>query len=429
MTNHNMRAAGEISIPGRFGRVRRLPDESAAPTLPQSGVQTMEREQASSFVQELLRVMLARKASDLFFNAGFPPAVKIDGRLTPLSDKPLSSEYTSTIVRAIMNDRQLADFEATKESNFAISPSGIGRFRVNAFIQRGDVGVVIRSISTSVPRLADLGTPKVLSEVAMMKRGLVLIVGATGSGKSTTLAAMVDLRNATGEDHIITIEDPIEYLYENKRSMVSQREVGADTESWAAALKNTLRQAPDVIVIGEIRDRETMEHAIAFSETGHLCLATLHSNNANQALDRIINFFPDDRRKQLLLDLSLNLAALISQRLIPLKEGKGRVAAVEVLLRSALVQDLIRDGKIPELRELMKRSRETGMQTFDQSLFDLYEAGRIDEDEALRYADSVNDLRLLIKYQSVHAHAPAPGSEGGGMSIEPGPGAPGRYSR
>ncbi len=429
MTNHNMRAAGEISIPGRFGRVRRLPDESAAPTLPQSGVQTMEREQASSFVQELLRVMLARKASDLFFNAGFPPAVKIDGRLTPLSDKPLSPEYTSTIVRAIMNDRQLADFEATKESNFAISPSGIGRFRVNAFIQRGDVGVVIRSISTSVPRLADLGTPKVLSEVAMMKRGLVLIVGATGSGKSTTLAAMVDLRNATGEDHIITIEDPIEYLYENKRSMVSQREVGADTESWAAALKNTLRQAPDVIVIGEIRDRETMEHAIAFSETGHLCLATLHSNNANQALDRIINFFPDDRRKQLLLDLSLNLAALISQRLIPLKEGKGRVAAVEVLLRSALVQDLIRDGKIPELRELMKRSRETGMQTFDQSLFDLYEAGRIDEDEALRYADSVNDLRLLIKYQSVHAHAPAPGSEGGGMSIEPGPGAPGRYSR
>ena len=429
MTNHNMRAAGEISIPGRFGRVRRLPDESAAPTLPQSGVQTMEREQASSFVQELLRVMLARKASDLFFNAGFPPAVKIDGRLTPLSDKPLSSEYTSTIVRAIMNDRQLADFEATKESNFAISPSGIGRFRVNAFIQRGDVGVVIRSISTSVPRLADLGTPKVLSEVAMMKRGLVLIVGATGSGKSTTLAAMVDLRNATGEDHIITIEDPIEYLYENKRSMVSQREVGADTESWAAALKNTLRQAPDVIVIGEIRDRETMEHAIAFSETGHLCLATLHSNNANQALDRIINFFPDDRRKQLLLDLSLNLAALISQRLIPLKEGKGRVAAVEVLLRSALVQDLIRDGKIPELRELMKRSRETGVQTFDQSLFDLYEAGRIDEDEALRYADSVNDLRLLIKYQSVHAHAPAPGSEGGGMSIEPGPGAPGRYSR
>jgi len=372
----------------------------------------MEREQASSFVQELLRVMLARKASDLFFNAGFPPAVKIDGRLTPLSDKPLSPEHTSTIVRVIMSDRQLADFEATKESNFAISPSGIGRFRVNAFIQRGDVGVVIRSISTSVPKLADLGTPKVLSEVAMMKRGLVLIVGATGSGKSTTLAAMVDLRNATGEDHIITIEDPIEYLYENKRSMVSQREVGADTDSWAAALKNTLRQAPDVIVIGEIRDRETMEHAIAFSETGHLCLATLHSNNANQALDRIINFFPDDRRKQLLLDLSLNLAALISQRLIPLKEGKGRVAAVEVLLRSALVQDLIRDGKIPELRELMKRSRETGMQTFDQSLFDLYEAGRIDEDEALRYADSVNDLRLLIKYQS--AHAPSPGSEGGG---------------
>ncbi len=422
-----MRAAGKISIPGRFGRVRPLPEESAAPTLPQSGVQTMEREQASSFVQELLRVILARKASDLFFNAGFPPAVKIDGRLTPLSDKPLSPEHTSTIVRAIMNDRQLADFESTKESNFAISPSGIGRFRVNAFIQRGDVGVVIRSISTSVPRLADLGMPKVLSEVAMMKRGLVLIVGATGSGKSTTLAAMVDLRNATGEDHIITIEDPIEYLYENKRSMVSQREVGADTESWAAALKNTLRQAPDVIVIGEIRDRETMEHAIAFSETGHLCLATLHSNNANQALDRIFKF-PDDRRKQLLLDLSLNLAALISQRLIPIKEGKGRVAAVEVLLRSALVQDLIREGKIPELRELMRRSRETGMQTFDQSLFDLHETGRIGEDEALRYADSVNDLRLLIKYQSAHAHAP--GNEGGGMSIEPDPGSsPGRYSR
>ena len=388
----------------------------------------MEREQASSFVQELLRVMLARKASDLFFNAGFPPALKMDGRLTPISDKPLSPEHTSTIVRAIMNDRQLADFESTKESNFAISPPGIGRFRVNAFIQRGNVGVVIRSISTSVPKLAELGMPKVLSEVAMMKRGLVLIVGATGSGKSTTLAAMVDLRNATGEDHIITIEDPIEYLYENKRSMVSQREVGADTDTWAAALKNTLRQAPDVIVIGEIRDRETMEHAIAFSETGHLCLATLHSNNANQALDRIINFFPDDRRKQLLLDLSLNLAALISQRLIPLKEGKGRVAAVEVLLRSALVQDLIREGKIPELRELMKRSRESGMQTFDQSLFELYEAGRIGEDEALRYADSVNDLRLLIKYQS--SHAQAPGVAGGVMSIEPGPGSsPGRYSR
>ncbi len=387
----------------------------------------MEREQAFNFVQELLRVMLAKKASDLFFNAGFPPAVKIDGRLTPLSDKPLSPEHTATIARAIMNDRQLADFEASKESNFAINPGAIGRFRVNAYLQRGNVGIVMRAISTHVPRLEDLGMPKVLAGVAMLKRGLVLIVGATGSGKSTTLASMVDLRNASGEDHIVTIEDPIEFLYENKRSMISQREVGADTESWSAALKNTLRQAPDVIVIGEIRDRETMEHAIAFSETGHLCLATLHSNNANQALDRVINFFPDDRRKQLLLDLSLNLAALVSQRLLPRKEGKGRVAAVEVLLRSALVQDLIREGKIPELKDLMKRSREVGMQTFDQSLFDLYEAGRVSEEDALRYADSVNDLRLLIKYQS--AHARSPGADGGAMSIEPGPGAPGRFSR
>jgi twitching motility protein PilU len=363
----------------------------------------MEREQATKFMYDLLRALVAKKGSDLFITANFPPAMKVDGKMTPVSQQALSSGHTQMLARSIMNDRQAADFEAHKECNFAISPAGIGRFRVNVFMQQGQVGIVLRVITTAIPNFEDLQLPPVLKDVAMTKRGLVIFVGATGSGKSTSLAAMVGYRNENSYGHIITIEDPVEFVHPHKNCIVTQREVGVDTESWEAALKNTLRQAPDVILIGEIRDREVMEHAIAFSETGHLCLATLHANNANQAMDRIINFFPEDRRPQLLMDLSLNLKGVVSQRLIPLKEGKGRVPAVEVLLNSPLISDLIFKGEIHEIKEVMKKSRELGMQTFDQALFDLYEKGSIGYEDALRFADSTNEVRLAIKLHGKEA--------------------------
>jgi twitching motility protein PilU len=357
----------------------------------------MERDQALKFMQDLLRLMLSKKGSDLFITAGFPPAMKVDGKMTPLSNQTLTAQHTAELARAVMNDKQAGQFEETKECNFAISPAGIGRFRVNAFIQQGRVGLVCRTITTTIPNADDLGLPPVLKQVVMEKRGLVLLVGGTGSGKSTTLAALIGYRNENSYGHIITIEDPVEYVHEHKNCIITQREVGVDTDSWEAALKNTLRQAPDVILIGEIRDKETMEHAIAFAETGHLCLGTLHANSANQALDRIINFFPEERRAQLLMDLSLNLKGLVSQRLIPKKGEKGRVAAIEILLNSPLISDLIFKGEIHGIKEIMKKSRELGMQTFDQALFDHYEAGSISYEDAMRNADSMNDLRLSIK--------------------------------
>ncbi len=363
----------------------------------------MERDQASKFINDLLKLMVNRKGSDLFITADFPPAMKVDGKVTKVSQQPLTAGHTLTLARAVMSDKQVADFERTKECNFAISPSGVGRFRVNAFVQQGKVGMVLRTIPAVLPTIDGLGVPQVLKEVAMTKRGLCIFVGATGSGKSTTLAAMVDWRNENSYGHIVTVEDPVEFVHPHKNCVVTQREVGLDTDSWEAALKNTLRQAPDVILMGEIRDRETMEHAVAFAETGHLCLATLHANSANQALDRIINFFPEERRAQLLMDLSLNLKALVSQRLIPKQDSKGRVAAIEILLNSPLISDLIFKGEVAEIKEIMKKSRELGMQTFDQALFDLFEANLITYDDALRNADSVNDLRLNIKLSSQRA--------------------------
>ena len=360
----------------------------------------MERDQASKFINDLLRLMVSRSGSDLFITAEFPPAIKVDGAVTKVSPQPLSPMHTLALARSIMSDKQAAEFERTKECNFAISPAGVGRFRVNAFIQQGRVGMVLRVIPLTLPTIDGLNVPQVLKEVTMAKRGLCILVGATGSGKATTLAAMVDWRNEHSFGHIITVEDPVEFVHPHKNCVVTQREVGLDTESWEAALKNTLRQAPDVILMGEIRDRETMEHAIAFSETGHLCMATLHANSANQALDRIINFFPEERRQQLLMDLSLNLRALVSQRLIAKQGGKGRTAVVEIMLTSPLISDLIFKGEVGEIKEIMKKSRELGMQTFDQSLFDLYEGQLVTYEDALRNADSVNDLRLQIKLSS-----------------------------
>jgi twitching motility protein PilU len=363
----------------------------------------MERDQATKFIYDLLRLLASKKGSDLFITVGFPPAIKLDGRMTPVSQQPLSAQHTAELVRSVMNDRQAAEFEATKECQFAISPANIGRFRVSAFVQMGNIGMVLRTINSKIPTFEELNLPPVLKDVAMTKRGLVIMVGATGSGKSTSLAAMIGYRNQNSHGHIITIEDPVEYVHPHANCLITQREIGVDTDSWDNALKNTLRQAPDVIMMGEVRDRETMDYAVAFAETGHLCLATLHANSANQALDRIINFFPEERRAQLLMDLSLNLRGMISQRLIPLKEGKGRIAAVEVMLNSPLIADLIFKGEVHEIKELMKRSRELGMQTFDQHLFELYDNGVISYEDALRNADSVNDLRLSIKLHSKEA--------------------------
>ena len=357
----------------------------------------MERDQATKFMFDLLRLMVSKGGSDLFITAGFPPAVKIDGKMTPVSSQPLAPSHTVDLARSIMNDKQTAGFELTREANFAISPGDLGRFRVSAFVQMGSVGMVLRVITTTIPKLEDLDLPPILADIIMAKHGLVIMVGATGSGKSTTMAAMVGYRNENSYGHIITIEDPVEFVHPHKNCVVTQREVGVDTDSFETALKNSLRQAPDVIQIGEIRDRATMEHAISFAETGHLCLATLHANSANQAIDRIINFFPEERRAQLLMDLSLNLKGMVSQRLIPRKESKGRVVAIEIMLNSPLISDLVFKGQVHEIKEIMKKSRELGMQTFDQALFDLHEADKISYEDALRNADSVNDLRLAIK--------------------------------
>ena len=359
----------------------------------------MERDQATELVHNLLRGMVSQKASDLFVTSGFPPAFKIDGKMTPVSSQALTSAHTQELARSIMNDRQAAEFESSHECNFAISPPSIGRFRVNVFMQQQRVGMVLRTITTKIPTFEELGLPPILRDVVMTKRGLVIMVGGTGSGKSSSLAAMLGHRNHNSHGHIITIEDPVEFVHDHDKCIVTHREVGVDTDNWHAALKNTLRQAPDVILIGEIRDRETMEYAVTFAETGHLCMATLHANSANQALDRIINFFPEDRREQLLMDLSLNIKALISQRLIPKRDGKGRAAAFEILLNSPLISDLIFKGQVHEIKEVMAKSRELGMQTFDQALFILHEAGAISYEEALKNADSVNDLRLKIKLE------------------------------
>lgn len=360
---------------------------------------TVSGKQPIEVILEMLRAMVDRKASDLFISVGFPPAIKVDGQVTPIVEHVFTVLEAKAFARALMSDKQLALFESTKECNFAIAPAGIGRFRVSAYFDQNGVGLVLRTINTRIPTIDELGLPPILKEVAMSARGLVMVVGGTGSGKSTSLAAMIGYRNENSRGHIITIEDPVEFVHEHRNCIVTQREVGINTESWDVALKNTLRQAPDVIMIGEVRDRETMEHAIAFAETGHLCFATLHANSANQSLDRIINFFPDDRRQQLLMDLSLNMRAFLSQRLVPRETGKGRVAAFEIMLDSPLIKDLIFKGEVHEIKEVMTRSVELGMQTFDKALFDLYQARIISYESALRFADSANDLRLHIKLE------------------------------
>ncbi len=362
----------------------------------------MNQEQATQYLHSLLKAMLSKKASDLFISNDFPPSMKIDGKMTPATAQRLTPVHTKALAYAIMNDKQKAEFELEKECNFAISPEGIGRFRVNVFMQQNHMGMVLRTITTEIPKFDDLGLPQVLKEVVMSKRGLVILVGGTGSGKSTSLAALIDHRNDNSHGHIITIEDPVEYVHKNKNCLITHREVGVDTNNWFAALKNTLRQAPDVILIGEIRDKETMEFAIAFAETGHLCMATLHANSSNQALDRIINFFPEERRTQLLMDLSLNLKGIISQRLVP-KAGGGRSAAIEILLNSPFVSDLIFKGEVHALKEAMAKSTEMGMQTFDQALYVLFEAGKITYEDALRNADSMSELKLNIKLNSKRA--------------------------
>ena len=376
----------------------------------------MDRQQAAKFMLDCLRTMLARNGSDLFISADFPPACKIDGRLTPLTEHPLTPDQTSVLVRSIMNDHQIRDFDATKECNFAINPPGIGRFRVNVFVQQGRIGGVLRIIPTDIPTVEQLGLPPILDKLVLTKRGLILVVGGTGSGKSTTLAAMLGYRNQHTRGHIVTIEDPVEFVHKHQQCLITQREVGVDTDSWDNALVNTLRQAPDVILIGEIRTRETMEHAINFSETGHLCLSTLHANSANQALDRIINLFPEERRSQLLMDLSLNLKAVISQRLLP-KVGGGRVVAIEIMINSPLIKDLIFKGKVHEIKEIMQKSKEAGMQTFDMALFDLYESGTITYEDAMRAADSMNELRLRIKLEGKDANQRDAFGDVDGLSI------------
>ena len=359
----------------------------------------MDLKVAKRFMDELLVSLYKKGGSDLFIIAGAAPAMRIHGKVTPVMDKKLTAEHTLALTQSLMSESEREDFRKNKECNFAIALPDISRFRVNALVQRGSAGLVVRIIPNDIPTFSDLHMPDILSQVAMTKRGLVIFVGGTGSGKSTSLAAMIDYRNENTNGHIITIEDPVEFVHRHKGCIVTQREVGTDTDSFEIALKNTLRQAPDVILIGEIRDQKTMEHAIAFAETGHLCLATLHANNTNQALDRIINFFPETRHKQLLLDLSLNTKAFISQRLLPTPSGKGRRAAVEVLLNTPLMSDMIMKGEVHEIKGLMAKSKDQGMQTFDQALFELLQDNAITIEEAMRNADSVNDLRLRIKLE------------------------------
>ncbi|SIQ59138.1 PilT/PilU family type 4a pilus ATPase [Solilutibacter tolerans] len=361
----------------------------------------------------LLKLMAAQRASDLFITAGMPPSMKVDGKLSPVNDVPLTPQQSRDLVISVMTPPQREEFEKTHECNFAIGLAGVGRFRVSAFYQRNQVGMVLRRIETKIPTVEELSLPPIIKQLAMTKRGIIIFVGATGTGKTTSLAAMIGHRNRSSTGHIITIEDPIEFVHRHEGCIITQREVGIDTDSWENALKNTLRQAPDVIMIGEVRTREGMDHAIAFAETGHLVLCTLHANNANQAMDRIINFFPEDRRDQLLMDLSLNLKGVVAQQLVPRSDGKGRRVAMEILLGTPLVQDYIRDGEVHKLKEVMKDSTQLGMKTFDQSLFELYQAGEISYDDALRYADSQNEVRLRIKLaQSGDARTLAQGLDG-----------------
>jgi len=363
----------------------------------------VEREQAIKFMRDLLKLMVEKEGSDLFITVGFPAAIKVHGKISPVSKTALTPENTKALAYAVMNDKQLKEYEATKECNFAVNPVGVGRFRANAFVQQSFCGLVMRTIETEIPNLDKLKLPEVLKDIVMTKRGLVIMVGGTGSGKSTSLAAMIDYRNENTFGHIITIEDPIEYVHPHKSCIIMQREVGMDTDDWDIALKNTLRQAPDVILLGEVRDRETMEFCIAFAETGHLAMATLHANSANQALDRIINFFPEERRQQLLMDLSLNLKAVIAQRLLKTVDGEGRAAAIEILLNSPLISDLILKGEVHEIKTIMGKSNELGMKTFDQALYDLHQADRVTLEDALRNADSMNELRLRIKLEGKDA--------------------------
>lgn len=357
-------------------------------------------EDAQRYMFQLLTKVVEVGGSDLFISADFPPSIKHQGMMKPVGQQPLAAEQTKLFAYSLMNTKQRDEFEENFECNFAINVPNVSRFRINVFVQQQQVGMVIRTITAEIPNFAKLKLPEILKDVIMTKRGLVLVVGGTGSGKSTSLAAMIDHRNENSAGHIITVEDPVEYVHKHKKSLITHREVGVDSHSWHNALKNTLRQAPDVILIGEIRDTETMEHALAFAETGHLCLGTLHANNANQALDRIINFFPEERRNQLLMDLSSNMKAIISQRLIRTEDGKGRRAAIEILLNTPIIADNILKGQFYVLKEMMTKSRELGMQTFDQALFDLYDEGAISYDEALRNADSTNELRLQIKLKS-----------------------------
>jgi len=345
----------------------------------------------------LLKLMVSKKASDLFITAGMPPSLKVNGKIKPTSSDTLSSAQAQDMVYSVMSEKQRDEFERSHECNFAISEPGLGRFRVSAFYQRNHAGMVLRRIETEIPTMDSLYLPPIVKSLAMSKRGLVIFVGATGTGKSTSLAAMVGYRNQNSAGHIITLEDPIEFVHQHGGCIVTQREVGLDTDSYEVGLKNTLRQAPDVILIGEIRTRETMDYAIAFAETGHLCLATLHANNANQALDRIINFFPEDRRGQLLMDLSLNLKAIVAQQLIPRADGNGRRAAIEIMINTPLAAELIRNGEVHKLKDLMKRLLQQGMKTFDLALFELYKANEISYDDAIHHADSVNEVRLMIK--------------------------------
>ncbi len=384
---------------------------------------TLNEEQARAYMHKLLGVMSQKNGSDLFISADFPPSMKAHGTMQPLAAQKLTRDITKVLAHALMNEEQREEFEKEMECNFAISIPGLSRFRVNVFVQQRNVGMVIRTIAAEIPNFEKLGLPVILKDVVMNKRGLVLVVGGTGSGKSTTLAAMIDQRNRTSAGHIITVEDPVEYVHESKMSLITHREVGIDTHSWHHALKNTLRQAPDVILIGEIRDAETMEHAIAFAETGHLCLGTLHANSANQTIERIINFFPEERRNQLLMDLSANLRAIIAQRLVRMEEGNGRKAAIEILLNTPTIAERIFKGEFTELKSIMTKSRELGMRTFDSALFDLYNDGFISYEEAIRNADSANELRLNIKLKSARGEPASTASAGLSLHKEPEPAA------
>ncbi len=371
----------------------------------------MERNEAMSFMLKLLKILLHKEGSDLFITTGFPPAIKVKGSLKPISEQPLSADDSKALTQCIMNDKQLKEFEETQECNFAISPANLCRFRVNAYIQQGHQGLVLRAIAAEIPNFDKLGLPSVLKDIISSKNGLIIMVGATGSGKSTSMAAMIDHRNRTSYGHIITIEDPIEYVHQHKNCIMMQREIGTDTQDWEVALHNTLRQAPDVIVLGEIRDAKIMEFGLEFAQTGHLAMATLHANNANQAVDRILGFFPVESREKLMQDISLNLRAIISQRLVKTVDGE-RAAAIEILINTPLISDLIAKGDISGMKPIMAKSRELGMQTFDQALLELYQAGRISYDEALKNADSKNELRLQIKLSGGEER------QVGGLSLE-----------